>query len=55
MAEFARRWYEAVLRDRLGDTETAILEAGRQSEDLLQSIREDERIKALARNPLLLS
>jgi HEAT repeat protein len=55
MAEFALRWYEAVLRDRLGDTETAIAEAKRQSDDLLDAIRGDARIRSLAHNPLLLS
>ncbi len=55
MAAFARNWYEAVIRDRLGDIPEATAEAQRQADDLLRAIRADERVKALAPNPLLLS
>jgi HEAT repeat protein len=55
MAEFAHSWYEAVTRDRLGDNPDAIAEARSQADDLLRAIHTDERVKALAHNPLLLS
>lgn len=55
MAAFARNWYEAVIRNRLGDTPEATAEAQRQADDLLRAIRADERVEALAPNPLLLS
>jgi HEAT repeat protein len=55
MAQFAQNWYEAVTRDRLGDSMEAIAEARREAEDLLRAIRAEERVKALASNPLLLS
>lgn len=44
-----------MIRDRLGDTPEATAEAQRQADDLLRAIRADERVKALAPNPLLLS
>jgi energy-coupling factor transporter ATP-binding protein EcfA2 len=55
MNAFARSWYTAVTIDRRGDTVAAREVATTQAEDLLRAIRADERIKALAHNPLLLS
>ena len=55
MTQFAEGWYEAVTRDRLGDTSDAIAESRRQASDLLRAINADQRVKALAHNPLLLS
>lgn len=54
-AAFARSWYEAVTRDRLGDTPVARAEAHRQAEDLLRTIHADARVQRLSHNPLLLS
>ena len=55
MEAFARSWYTAVTIDRQGDTPTARTTAVAQADDLLRAIRADERVKALAHNPLLLS
>lgn len=55
MMAFAQNWYATVIRDRMGDTPEALAEARRQADDLLRPIRADERVQALAHNPLLLS
>ena len=55
MAAFARSWYTAVTIDQQGDNPTARNTATAHAEDLLRAVRADERVKALARNPLLLS
>jgi len=55
MAAFARSWYTAVTIDRLGDNPTARDTALTRADDLLYAVRADERVKALAHNPLLLS
>ena len=55
MRAFATNWYTAVTRERLGDKPDVDVEAHRQAEDLLRAIRADERVKALAHTPLLLS
>jgi len=55
VSEFASNWYEAVTRDRLGDTSEAVAESRLGTEDLLRAIYSDKRVKALAHNPLLLS
>ncbi|MGE0684812.1 MAG: NACHT domain-containing NTPase, partial [Candidatus Binatia bacterium] len=55
MQAFARSWYTAVTIDRQGDTPTARTTAVTQAGDLLRALRADERVKALAHNPLLLS
>ncbi|MBI3757831.1 MAG: HEAT repeat domain-containing protein [Deltaproteobacteria bacterium] len=55
MRAFTRAWYTAVTIDRRGDTIAARETAVTQAEDLLHAIRADERVKALAHNPLLLS
>ena len=55
MRSFATNWYAAVTRERLGDNPDADVEARRQADDLLRSIRADGRVKVLAHTPLLLS
>ena len=55
MRAFATNWYTAVTRERLGDNPDADVEAHRRADDLLRSIRANERVKALAHTPLLLS
>jgi predicted NACHT family NTPase len=55
MEKFTSSWYEAVTRDRLGDSTEAIAEARGKAGDLLRAIRADQRVAALAHNPLLLS
>lgn len=55
MEKFTSSWYEAVTRDRLGDSTEAIAEARTKADDLLRAIRADQRVAVLAHNPLLLS
>ncbi len=55
MADFARRWYEAVTRDQKGNNPEADIEAKGKADDLLRAIHADARVRALAHNPLLLS
>jgi HEAT repeat protein len=55
MVAFAEGWYEAVTRDRLGDNPNAVTEARNKAADLLRAIHADQRVTALAHNPLLLS
>ena len=55
MSDFAQRWYEAVTRDRVGSHVAADVEAKTKADDLLTAIKADNRVRALASNPLLLS
>lgn len=55
MVAFAEGWYEAVTRERLGDNPNAVTESRNKAGDLLRAIGADQRVKALAHNPLLLS
>jgi len=53
--QFVHLWYKAVKIGFLGDVPTAGLEASSGARELLLMISNNERLKALARNPLLLS